>query len=206
MASNTESPPIGYPEHVPADSDFPPAIRRFFDSLPIIETERTRLRPLRLADAPALLAIYSDAEAMKFRANPPLTSLDEARAMVASAQALHDERQGARWAIDCRAEGQLIGTFLLRIAAQEPRIGTIGYSLARQRWGRGFATEVTRAAMELCFATLHLPALQAHTRTANAASVALPERVGFERVTATEPDAFRYYKTNPAGRAPQRMA
>ena len=159
-----------------------PAIDRLFALCPRIETARTALRPLSEADAPALLAIYSDAEAMRFRANPPLATLADAEAMVRKAHGLQAEKQSVRWAITDRGSQTLIGTFLVMISPSPHERAEIGYSLARERWGRGLATEVAREMVQYCFDALQLDMLLARTWEANEASTKLLQRLGFERI------------------------
>lgn len=46
-------------------------------------TERLTLRPLRVDDAEALYAMFSDPQVMRYWSNPPWTSLDQSHAFLA---------------------------------------------------------------------------------------------------------------------------
>ena len=66
----------------------------------ILETSRLVLRPMTMADAPALFAILGDAEAMEFWGRPPLPRLATVEAQMAdelaAMQALGTVSTGAR--------------------------------------------------------------------------------------------------------------
>ncbi len=104
---------------------------------PVIEGKRVRLRPLRIEDAPALHALYSDAGAMTWWTHGSLDRLDETEAKLADNLSRDDWRA---WAITPADEDRAIGT----VAAHEERQGRvaeIGYSLSRAHWGSGLARE-----------------------------------------------------------------
>ena len=55
----------------------------------------------------------------------------------------------------------------------------LGYALRPEWWGRGLATEVSRAALKLAFERLELPNVVAFTMPTNARSRRVIERLGF---------------------------
>ena len=55
----------------------------------------------------------------------------------------------------------------------------LGYALRPEWWGRGLATEVSHAALELGFARLELPSLVAFTMPTNVRSRRVMEKIGF---------------------------
>lgn len=79
-----------------------------------------------------------------------------------------------------------VGVASLRIPAMEPHawttdreLGILGYSVARHRWGRGFAGEGPACATAFAFEDLGLARLRATPLSANLASRRVLERLGF---------------------------
>ena len=71
----------------------------------------------------------------------------------------------------------------------------LAYRLRQDRWGRGYATEAGRAAVEYSFTVLKLDRLIAAVEPANVASVHVLEKCGFTRVNrgpVAGKDAFIY--------------
>ena len=54
----------------------------------------------------------------------------------------------------------------------------VGWRLARQFWGRGFATEAARAALRVAFERLSLSEIVSFTAAGNLRSRAVMERIG----------------------------
>ena len=142
--------------------------------VPVIETERLRLRPLVAEDADALHDLYSDAQAMVWWSHPPHDTLEQTREAVARNVARPDWRV---WAITVKGDDRAAGT----LAAHEKRQGgviEIGYSLVRAQWGKGVAREAVAALVDRLFAEGHRRVF-ADTDPENDASNRLLERLGF---------------------------
>ena len=78
------------------------------------ETPRLRLRELMPSDAPSILAIHGNADAMRFFGTNPIRELAEAEVVVQKFVALHNApNPGVRWGLDEKAFGQLVGTCVL---------------------------------------------------------------------------------------------
>jgi [ribosomal protein S5]-alanine N-acetyltransferase len=142
----------------------------------IFKTERLILRPLCEADAEALHAVYSDAEAMTWWSHAPHTDVAETRERVTSNISKHDWRA---WAITLKGDDTAIGT----LAAHEKRQGKvieIGYALVRAHWGAGLAREAVSALVTRMFAEGNRR-IFADTDPENDASNTLLKRLGFTR-------------------------
>src|SRR5262245_668875 len=117
-----------------------------------IRTARLTLRPWRETDRPAFADLNAD----------PLVSADLGGPLSrAASDAKFDrylrtwEQHGhGRWAIEERC-GRFIGYAGVQPAGVEHPLGPhaeIGWRLARRTWGKGFATEAARAALDDMFA------------------------------------------------------
>ena len=143
---------------------------------PILTTERLRLRPMTVDDAEAMFPTLSDAELMTFWSSAPHKSIEETRAYFAP----RVDRDGWRcWAITRTDDDTAVGW----VAAGEKRQGGVtelGYILARAHWGKGIAAEAVSAVIDRLFAEGQRRVF-ADTDPDNAASIALLERLGFQR-------------------------
>lgn len=149
--------------------------------LPTLDTPRFRLRWLEPADAPALLAVFGDAEVCRYWSSPALPDLAAAGALQREIAALFAARTLFQWGIVARDTDALVGTATL--ASIEPAHGraSVGYALARAAWGRGVAGEALGALVDFAFGELDLRRLEADVDPRNARSIRVLERAGFVR-------------------------
>jgi RimJ/RimL family protein N-acetyltransferase len=71
----------------------------------------------------------------------------------------------------------------------------VGWRLARGQWGRGYATEGSRAALGFAFRELGLPRVHSFTVPQNERSWRVMERIGMSRVTDGD---FDHPRVDPA--------
>ena len=104
-------------------------------------THRLLLRPIEMADAPAVFETYAqDTDVTRYLTWRPHTSLESTRRYLAAcASAAH----ARTYAIVSRDDPRLIGAFDLR--HHEPWRMGFGYVLARPYWGKGLMTEALGA-------------------------------------------------------------
>jgi RimJ/RimL family protein N-acetyltransferase len=132
-------------------------------------------------DVPALFAIFSDPEVMRYWSHAPFEGESEARTYV------EDTRQGCaegsflQWGVARSGDDALLGTCTLWKVDPPNRRSEIGFVLGREHWGRGLMTEALETLFEFAFDRLGLERLEADVDPANAASIALLERLGFVR-------------------------
>jgi len=147
---------------------------------PTLETARLRLRELSAADAPAILAIHGDAEAMPYFGSDPLTELAQAEALIERFAALRAlANPGLRWGLEDKASGALIGSCGLFAWNRDWAKCATGYELARGARGQGLMREALLAALAWGFAEMGLNRIEAQIHPDNQASLKLAEGLGF---------------------------
>lgn len=151
------------------------------DTLPTISTPRLRLRALVPDDAPALHAIFSDVEVVRYWSAPPLPDLAAAAALQASIEALARAGTLLQWGIVRAGEDRVLGTCTLAEIDLAHRRASVGFALARAAWGQGIAREAVRALVGFAFGELGLHRLGADADPRNRASLRLLEALGFAR-------------------------
>jgi RimJ/RimL family protein N-acetyltransferase len=149
-------------------------------------TDRLLLRPGWLEDAPALFEGICDEGIVRNLASAPWPyRLEDAQAFLRTERAVGEPS----FLIFRRTDGapQLIGT--VGFGRRPTGETEFGYWIARAHWGRGYATEAGRAAIDLARSSLRLPQLNAGHFIDNPASGRVLEKLGF-RSTGTI--ALRY--------------
>lgn len=153
-----------------------------------LRTERLLLRGWRAGDAAAFAAMNADPEVMRHIASGPLDrhASEELRARLAHewARAGH-----GLWALERRDDGALLGFCGLALPgfARGLAAGTVevGWRLRRDAWGRGYATEAARAALDVAWRALDLAHVVSLVHPDNARSLAVCERLGMRVVGRT---------------------
>jgi RimJ/RimL family protein N-acetyltransferase len=148
-----------------------------------IETNRLLLRPFRLADAETLAAYRSDPLVAAYQSWDTPYRLEQATALIHELAEVQPGIPGAWFqiAIEERASGALLGDCVFCVLAEEPHQAEIGYTLARQHQGAGYASEAVRALLGYLFGTLGLHRVRAICDERNRASQRLLERLGMRR-------------------------
>jgi RimJ/RimL family protein N-acetyltransferase len=136
-------------------------------------TERLLLRPGWIEDAAALAAAIGDREIARNLTRVPWPySQDDA----ASFLGLPADLMRPRFLICLRDSNRIIGGIGLsgEIEAE------LGYWIARDHWGRGYATEAGQAVVALADRSLRLPRIRARRMLDNAGSANVLRKLGFQ--------------------------
>lgn len=149
--------------------------------LPTLETGRLRIRWLTATDVPALFAVFSDPEVVKYWSRPAMRDQEEAAGLLAEIHALFAEGSLYQWGIAVKADDRVIGTCTLAGVSAEHRRAEIGFALGRAWWGKGYATEAIGALLDFAFETLGLRRIEADVDPQNQRSARCIEQFGFQR-------------------------
>jgi ribosomal-protein-alanine N-acetyltransferase len=144
-----------------------------------IETVRLLLRRPVLADVPALFEFLGDAGAMRH------THVDTSFRACRRRIAVHEWRRRrdgcAPWTLVAKREGRIVGWGGLYDDPFDPGWGVeVGYYFHPEVWGRGYATELVSACLELADRELELAAVRAFAHPENTGSRRVLEKSGFE--------------------------
>ncbi len=147
-----------------------------------LETERLVLRSFRVGDLDAYARMTADPEVMRYIGDG--RTLDRAETWRSVAYFLgHWQLRGfGIFAAEEKATGALVGRIGLYQPEDWPGL-EVGWLLARERWGRGYATEGGRACLRHAFEALGADHVISVIHPDNAASIRVAERLGerFER-------------------------
>ena len=143
--------------------------------VPRLQTRRLVLREWQTTDADAYAAMTADPEVMLYLGGvkDPEQSW-RAMALHAGHWAL---RGYGNWVVERASDGEFLGRAGLWYP--EGWLGLeIGWTLTRNAWGSGYATEAARAAMDWAWTVLNAPRLISVIHPDNTASARVAERLG----------------------------
>ncbi|MGO4379456.1 GNAT family N-acetyltransferase [Pseudoduganella sp. RAF53_2] len=142
-----------------------------------LATPRLTLRFIAPTDAPALFAMYSDPEAMRYWSSGPWEDIAQAESYAAAGMAGYES--GAMLRLGFDIDGTLAGVVNLYKFDEQNRRCDIGYMLGRSSWGKGYMREALAAALEYAFSELHLHRVEADIDPRNHASARLLQSLHF---------------------------
>jgi RimJ/RimL family protein N-acetyltransferase len=148
----------------------------------VIETERLLLREWRPADAEPFAALNADQEVTRFLRGPMTRA--ESDELLARIRAHWDQHGFGLYAVELKQTGALAGFVGLAIPSFLPEVlpaVEVGWRLASEHWGNGYATEGARASMAHAFGELGLRQVISIIDPGNAASIHVAERLGMRR-------------------------
>jgi RimJ/RimL family protein N-acetyltransferase len=156
----------------------------------LLETGRLVLREFTGADTDVddLFGLNSDPDVMRFLSGGTPTPRDEVRdRIIPFFLSFYAQDDGLGfWAAHTRTDGEFLGWFHLR--PDKDGAADLGYRLRKTAWNQGYATEGSRALIDRCFTTLHLPRVVAHTMAVNVGSRRVMEKCGLRLVATHTPD------------------
>jgi ribosomal-protein-alanine N-acetyltransferase len=96
-----------------------------------LSTDRLKLRPLELDDAPSLFRIYLDKETMKYWDSLPFSNPEQTREMISDAWRWWEAGDSIRLAVETLDSSLAIGTVSLFSFHEESKRAEIGDILGR---------------------------------------------------------------------------
>jgi RimJ/RimL family protein N-acetyltransferase len=151
---------------------------------PSVRTERLTLRGWRPEDRAPFAAMNADPRVSEHLLGP--ISPDDSDEMVDRVMTCWSRRGYGLWAAERRDSGTFIGYVGLWPATFDAHFTPaveVGWRLAPEHWGHGFATEGGRAALRYGFDDIDLDEIVSFTAAVNTRSVRVMDRLGMRRDT-----------------------
>ena len=150
-----------------------------------LETERLVLRRFTMADVDNLTGLDADPDVMRFVNGGIPTSRDEIENEFLPAFLGYYERFAGFgfWAAIERSTGDFLGWFHFRPReGSAPDQSELGYRLRKSAWGKGYATEGSRALIRKGFTEFGVQRVTAEAMAENGASRRVMEKAGLTLV------------------------
>lgn len=144
-----------------------------------LETRHLLLREFRESDWPAVLAYQNDPRYLRYYHWTHRTA-EDVRAFVQMLLEFQDERPRKNYqlAVVLKDGQEVIGNCGVRINDPDLREANIGYELASQHWGKGYATEAASEILRFGFVDLGMHRIWATTIAENLGSARVLEKLG----------------------------
>jgi len=146
---------------------------------PELSSPRLLLREVRADDAPALFAIHSHPQVMRYWSYPAWTELGQAEQKIVDIQRQRRELDVLIFAIADARTDLLIGSSALFAIDRTQGRAEIGYSLHPDWQGQGLASEALTLILLYAFDELGMRRIEADIDPRNQPSRRLVERLGF---------------------------
>jgi ribosomal-protein-alanine N-acetyltransferase len=150
-----------------------------FQTFPVLETARLRLRELEPDDADALFAVFSDPKVMAGHGTPVYKDVAEAHKLINWYANAFNEKRALRWAITFQENNTVLGTCGYHDIAAYHHRAEIGYELNSAYWRQGIMFEAVRAVVRYGLAEMGFHRIEAIVDPKNPASANLLRKVGF---------------------------
>ena len=142
-----------------------------------LETDRLILRQPLPTDAKVIFDRYGgDRDVTRYLGWPQHEAIEQTRSFLAFSDAAWANSPGGPYLIESRDSQTLLGS--TGFDFETPFRATVGYVLARDAWGYGYATEALRAIVAMAH-KLRIRRLQAHCHPENRASSRVLDKCGF---------------------------
>ncbi|MCB0379144.1 MAG: GNAT family N-acetyltransferase [Bdellovibrionales bacterium] len=167
-------------------------------NLPSYRTERLILRPWKEEDFDFFAQLKSDHEVMRYF--PKLLGRQESNEVAHKIINSMNQNKFGIWMVEETNHHERVGIVGLQrvnFAAHFTPAVEVGWKLARQHWGKGYATEAARKSLELGFTDFGLEEIVALTIPENQASRKVMERLG---MTYNPDEDFEHPKIEPGSR------
>lgn len=164
---------------------------------PTLRTERLILRPWREEDLEPFAALNDDPKVMEYF--PAHLSRAESDAMAERIRTHFERESFGLWAVEVPGVAPFIGFTGLQKPSFMPVV-EVGWRLAHEYWGAGYATEAARASLEWGFANLELDEIVAMVVPTNRRSQRVMEKLGMTRDPNADFDHPRIVEGSPVRR------
>lgn len=141
---------------------------------------RLKLRPLTMDDVPRLSTALDDWDLVKHTANIPHPyTIEDAREFVGQMAVKRDARTGVALAMERTLDGVVVG--VIGFGLETDRTPELGYWVARECWGQGYASEAAARLLRHLFLDLGYDRAWASAHPDNAASRRVMDKIGMVR-------------------------
>lgn len=149
----------------------------------IIETDRLILRKLEYTDEMDLFEMDADPEVHLYIENKPVKSVEDITKAIELLKEQYQRNGIARWAVVDKKTKECIGWAGLKYfdytLNNHINFYELGYRFKKKHWGKGFATESSKAIINYGFKTFSINSIFAITDPRNVNSKKVLAKLGF---------------------------
>jgi [ribosomal protein S5]-alanine N-acetyltransferase len=155
----------------------------------LIKSGRLGLRPHSIEDVDFMIRLNSDPEVIRFTGDSSFNNTDEAKRVVLSLIQQYEAKRIGRFVVIDLLTGEKLGWCGLKWH-DDKQVSDLGYRFFRHHWGKGYASEASRACLQYGFEELNYSRVIAHADLENIASVRVLEKLGFINLDLVTNEGF----------------
>ena len=148
-----------------------------------LQSNRLKLRQWKDSDLITFAKLSADQEVMRFY--PSTLNKNESDDLACKIKGLIAKRGWGFWAVEELKTEKFIGFVGLHEPTYDLPVTPcveIGWRLAKEYWGKGYATEASNISLDFAFNKLNLDKIYSFTSVANIKSRAVMERIGMVNI------------------------
>lgn len=142
----------------------------------ILETQRTYLRELTIADAESFYRLNLDKEVLQYTGDVAFESINHAKTFLENYDQYKTYGIG-RWAVIHKDTNEFLGWCGLKFTLEDNEYD-IGFRFFKKYWNQGYAIETAKACIDYGLNTLQIKSIVGRAMKANIASVKVLEKIG----------------------------
>lgn len=143
----------------------------------ILETERLILRKMELFDAAFFFELNADPEVIKYTGDGGFKNLKESEEIIKYVHSQYDKNGYGRWLVAEKETGNPTGWCGLKYH-DDGGFVDLGYRFMKKYWGKGYATEASKASLDYGFNILKLDRIIGRAMQENVASINVLKKMG----------------------------
>ncbi len=149
-----------------------------------LETPRLIIREIEMTDVDDMFEMDSDPEVHKYILQSPVQTKEEILGYIEMIRQQYKDNGIARWAVVDKESNEMLGWCGIKFYTDElnghQNFYEHGYRFKQKHWGKGLATESSKAVLDWGFQNLKTDTIYAITDLGNAGSIHVLNKLGFE--------------------------
>jgi ribosomal-protein-alanine N-acetyltransferase len=141
-----------------------------FKHLPVLETERLRLRKLTMRDSNDVFIYASVPEVAENVSWDYHRNLSDSIHFLRIITQQYEDGIPSPWGIVYKETSRLIGTIGFHVWSPANFFAEVGYALSKEHWNKGLMSEALQTVLDFGFTRMHLNRIEATCKLNNAAS------------------------------------
>jgi RimJ/RimL family protein N-acetyltransferase len=162
-----------------------------------IETDRLILREILPTDEQGLFALDSNPNVHTYLGNNPVDNISQIREVITKIRQQYIDNGIGRWAIIDKVTNDFIGwtglKFVTETTNNHINFYDLGYRLIEKYWGKGIATETTKATLKYAFEQLNLEEVYGMCDIGNVGSKNVLEKTGLKFIESFDLDGIKHH-------------
>tara|TARA_B000000460_G_C21465830_1_gene370229 strand:- start:224 stop:784 length:561 start_codon:yes stop_codon:yes gene_type:complete len=173
---------------------------------PELETERLLIKPVKEAYREMIFEYLSDHEVRHGMKMPTHDTPEKQEAWWQKFKIWREEGSALQWVAFLKDSGKYVSLLTIKEIEHNNLRGEVGYSVAKDEWGKGIGSEGVKCIVEYGFSNVNLHTIRAMILPSNLASQGIVKRLGFiqeahfkecHRYKGGFYDLLQFYRINP---------